>query len=151
MKRKNMRVYTKMHKMPRLNVKNNNSVTLKHLRRNKLYVMRVELLPTEADKLDYIKKHFAMKLKKEFIKDVCVNKLLVQIDKRLVKIDKLPLKRDKNIKSIESMKTMDLLQDKSNMRSTTLLVKSNMSLSILNDMGVIILDPNTMKSNDMAS
>ena len=50
MKRKNVRGYTKMHKMPRLNVKNNNSVTLKHLRRNKLYVMRVEPLPTETDK-----------------------------------------------------------------------------------------------------
>ena len=49
------------------------------------------------------------------------------------------------------MKTMEILQDKSNMRSTTLLVKSNMSLSILNDMGVIITNPNTIKSNDMAS
>ena len=97
------------------------------------------------------KKHFAMKLKKEFIKDVCVNKLLVQIDKCLVKIDKLPLKRDKNIKSIESMKTMDLLQDKSNMRSTTLLAKSNMRLPILTDMGVIIPYTNTMKNNAMAS
>ncbi len=37
------------------------------------------------------------------------------------------------------------------MRKTTLLAKSNMRLSILNDMGVIIPDPNTMKSNDMAS
>ena len=50
MKRKNARVYTKMHKMSRLNVKHNNSVTLKHLRCNKLYAMRVEPLPTEADK-----------------------------------------------------------------------------------------------------
>ena len=49
------------------------------------------------------------------------------------------------------MKTMDLLQDKSNMRSTTLLAKRNMRLSILNDMGVIIPDPNTMKRNDTAS
>ena len=40
---------------------------------------------------------------------------------------------------------------KTNMRKTTLLAKHNMRLSILNDMGVIILDPNTMKSNDMAS
>ena len=31
------------------------------------------------------------------------------------------------------------------------LAKSNMRLSILTDMGVIIPDPNTMKSNDMAS
>ena len=92
-----------------------------------------------------------MKLKKEFTKDVCVNKLLVKIDKRLVKIDKLPLKRDKNIKSIENKKTMDPILDKSNMRKTTLLAKSDMRLPILTDMGVIIPDPNTMKSNDMAS
>ena len=103
-----------------------------------------------------------MKLKKEFIKDVCVNKLLVQIDKCLVKIDKLPLKRDKNIKSIESKKTMDPIITKSNMRLTTLLAKSNMrstillvksdlTMSILDDMNVIIPDPSTMKSNVMAS
>ena len=71
------------------------------------------------------------------------------------------------------METMDLLQDKrnmrsktlltksnmrsttllakSNMRKTTLLAKSNMRLPIITDMGVIIPDPNTMKSNDMAS
>ena len=84
------------------------------------------------------------------------------IDKLLVKIGKLLLKRDKNVKSIESTKTMDpllaksnmrptTLLAKSNMRPTTLLAKSNMRLSILNDMGVIIPDPNTMKSNDMAS
>ena len=84
------------------------------------------------------------------------------IDKLLVKIDKLLLMRDKNVKSIESKKTMDPLLAKSNMRSTTLLAKSNMRkttllaksnmrLSILNDMAVIIPDPNTMKSNDMAS
>ena len=151
MKRKNARVYTKMHKMPRLNVNNNNSVMLKHLRRNKLYVMRVELLPTEADKLDYIKKHFAMKLKKEFTKDVCIDKLLVKIDKLLVKIDKLPLKRDKNIKSIESKKTMDPILSKSNMRKTSNFAKSMITMSILNDMGVIIPDPSTMKSNIMAS
>ena len=71
---------------------------------------------------------------------MCIDKLLIKIDKLLVKIDKLLLKRDKNVKSI-----------KSNMRKTTLLAKSNMSLSILNDMGVIVLDPNTMKSNDTAS
>ena len=84
------------------------------------------------------------------------------IDKFLVKIDKLLLKRDKNVKSIESKKTMDPLLAKSNMRSTTLLAKSNMRkttllaksnmrLPIINDMGVIIPDPNTMKRNDMAS
>ena len=35
MKRKSERVYTKMHKMPRHNTKDNNFVKLKHLRRNK--------------------------------------------------------------------------------------------------------------------
>ena len=62
------------------------------------------------------------------------------IDKLPNKLDKFLLKLDKNIKSIESMKTMD-----------PLLAKSNMRLSILTDMGVNIPDPNTMKSNDMAS
>ena len=86
---------------------------------------------------------------------MCIDKLLVKIDKRLLKFDK-------SIKFIESMKTMEILQDKSNMRSTTLLAKTNMRkttllaksdmrLPILTDMGVIIPDPNTMKSNDMAS
>ena len=46
---------------------------------------------------------------------------------------------------------MGILHDKSNTRLTTLLAKSNMRSSILNDMGVIILDPNTMKSNATAS
>ena len=96
-----------------------------------------------------------MKLKKGFTKHVCIDKLLV-------KIDKLLLTRDKNVKSIESKKTMDhllaksimrktTLLTKSNMRKTTLLAKSDMRLPILTDMGVIIPDPNTMKSNDMAS
>ena len=75
----------------------------------------------------------------------------VKFLKLLVKHDKLLHKLDKNIKFIESMKTMDPRQDKSNMRTTTFLDKSNMSFSILNDMGVIIPDPNTMKSNDTAS
>ena len=88
-----------------------------------------------------------MKLKKEFTKDVCIDKLLVKIDKRLVKIDKLPLKRDKNIKFIKSMTTMEILHDKSNMRLTTLLTKNNTSFTIINNMGVIIPDPNTMNSN----
>ena len=84
------------------------------------------------------------------------------IKKLLLKIDKLLLERDKNVKSIESKKTMahllaksimrkTTLLAKSNMRKTTLLAKHNMRLSILDDMGVIIPDPNTMKSNDMAS
>ena len=46
---------------------------------------------------------------------------------------------------------MDHLLTKSIMRKTTLLTKSDMRLPILTDMGVIIPDPNTMKSNDMAS
>ena len=84
-----------------------------------------------------IKKRFVMKFKSEFINHVCIVKLLVKIDKRLLKLDK-------NIKFIASTKIMEILQGKSNMRSTTLLAKSNMSLSIPNDMGVIILNPNTM-------
>ena len=85
-----------------------------------------------------------MKFKKGFFKLVCIVKFLVKIDKPL-------LMRDKNVKSIESKKTMDPLLAKSNMRKTTLLAKHNMRLSILNDMGVIIPDSNTMKSNAMAS
>ena len=92
-----------------------------------------------------------MKLKKGFTKHVCIDKLLVKIDKFLVKIDKLLLKRDKNVKSIESKNTMDPLLAKSNMRSTILLVKSDLTMSILDDMNVIIPDPSTMKSNVMAS
>ena len=42
MKRKSERVYTKMHKMPRHNTKNNNYVKLKHLRRNVPFVIQVE-------------------------------------------------------------------------------------------------------------
>ena len=74
-----------------------------------------------------------MKLKREFSKHVCIDKLL--------------LKLAKNIKFNRSMKTMEILLAKSNMRKTTLLAKSNMRLPILTDMGVIIPDPNTMKSN----
>ena len=101
------------------------------------------------------KKHFAKKFKNEDFKLACIVKFLLELDKLLHKLAK-------NIKFIKSMKTMEILHDKSNMRlttllaksnmrSTTLLAKSNMRLSILNDMGVIIPDPNTMKSNDMAS
>ena len=49
------------------------------------------------------------------------------------------------------MTTMEILHDKSNMRLTTLLTKSNMILTIINNMDVIIPDPNTMKSNATAS
>ena len=85
-----------------------------------------------------------MKLKRGFSKHVCINKLLNKLDKLLHKLAK-------NIKFNKSMKTLEILLDKSNMSLTTLLAKSNMRLSILNDMGVIILDPNTMKSNNTAS
>ena len=71
---------------------------------------------------------------------MCIDKLLDMIDKFLIKIDKLLLKRDKNVKSIESKKTMD-----------PLLAKSNTSLTIINNMGVRIPDPNTMKRNATAS
>ena len=43
MKRKSERAYTKLHKMPRHNAKNNNSVKLKHLRRNVPSKIQVEL------------------------------------------------------------------------------------------------------------
>ena len=49
------------------------------------------------------------------------------------------------------MKTMEILHDKNNMKITTLRPKSTMSCTIINNMGVIIPDPNTMKSNAMAS
>ena len=42
---------------------------------------------------------------------------------------------------------MGILHDKSNMRLTKFFSKSNTSLTIINNMGVIIPDPNTMKSN----
>ena len=87
-----------------------------------------------------IKKHFAKKSTNEYIKLACN-----------VKLNKFLNKLAKNIKFIDSMKTMDLRLDKSNMRTTTFLDKSNMSLSLLNDMGVIIPAPNTMKSNATAS
>ena len=85
-----------------------------------------------------------MKLKKGFTKHACIDKLLNKLNKILHKLAK-------NIKLNKSNKTMEILQDKSNMSSTTLLAKSNMRLSILNDMGVIIPDPNTMENKCTAS
>ena len=120
MKRKNARVYTKMHKMPRLNVKNNNSVTLKHLRRNKLYRMRVEPLLTEAVKPVKKRKHFAKKFTNDDFKLACIVKFLLKLDALLHKLAK-------TIKFIKSMKTMGILRDKSNTRLTTLRVKSTTS------------------------
>ena len=87
-----------------------------------------------------MKKHFTKKFKNDYIELACN-----------VKLDKFLHKLAKNIKFHKSKKTMEIPQDKNNMRTKTLLAKSNMSLSILNDMGIIIPDPNTMKSNVMAS
>ena len=120
MKRKSERVYTKMLKMPRHNVKNNNSVTLKHLRRNKLYAIRVEPLPTEADKPMNKRKHFAKKFKNEDFKLTCIVKFLCKLDELLPKLAK-------NNKSIQSMKTMEILHGKNNMTITTLRAKSTTS------------------------
>ena len=86
-----------------------------------------------------MKKHFAKKLTKEDFKLACN-----------VKLDKFLRKLAKDIKFTKSMKTMGILHDKSNMRLTTLLAKSNTSWTIINNMGVIIRDPYTMKSNAMA-
>ena len=58
---------------------------------------------------------------------MCIDKLLDMIDKFLVKIDKLLLMRDKNVKSIESKKTMDTILAKSNMRKTSNFAKSTTS------------------------
>ena len=74
-----------------------------------------------------------MKLKRGFSKHVCIDKLLNKLDKLLHKLAK-------NITFNKSKMTMEILQDKSNMRLTILLVKD-----------AIIPDPNTMKSNATAS
>ena len=120
MKRKNERVYTKMLKMPRHNVKNNKSVTIKHLRRNKLYAIRVEPLPTEADKPVNKRKHIAKKFKNKDFTLACIVKFLFELVKILHKLAN-------TIKFIKNMKTMEILHDKSNMRITTLRVKSTTS------------------------
>ena len=72
------------------------------------------------------KKRFGMKFKRGFINHVCIHKLLHKLAK--------------NIKLNKSKTTMEILQDKSKLRETILLVKD-----------VITLDPNTMKSNATAS
>ena len=123
MKRKSERVYTKMLKVPRHNIKNNYSVTLKHLRRNVPYKIKVESYPTEADKIVNMKKHFTKKLKNDDTKLACIVKFLLELDKLLHKLAK-------NIAFIKSMKTMEILHDKGNMRLTTLLTKSNTSLTM---------------------
>ena len=83
-----------------------------------------------------MKKHFPKKLTNEDFKLACIIKFL----KFLLELDKLLHKLAKNIKFNKSMKTM-----------TTLLTKSNTSLTIINNMDVIIPDPNTMKSNATTS
>ena len=90
-----------------------------------------------------MKKHFAKKLMNEDFKLACIVKFL----KFLLELNKLLHKLAKNIKFIKSMTTMEILHDKSNMRLTTLLTKSDTGLTIIYNMGVIIPDPNTMKSN----
>ena len=94
-----------------------------------------------------MKINFAKKLTNEDFKLACIVKFL----KFLLELDKLPNNLAKNIKFIKSMKTMEILHDKSNMGLTTILIESNTSLTIINNMDVIIPDPNTMKSNATAS
>ena len=120
MKRKSERVYTKMPKMPRHNVKHNNSVMLKHLRRNKLYAIRVEPLSTGADKPVNKRKHIAKKFKNKDFTLACIVKFLFELATVLHKLAN-------TIKFIGSMKTMEILHDKSNMRITTLRAKSTTS------------------------
>ena len=69
-------------------------------------------------------KHFAKKSARGFIKLACTVKFLLELDKLLHKLAK-------NIKFIKSVKTMKILHDKSNMSLTTLLFKSDMSLTII--------------------
>ena len=81
------------------------------------------------------KKHFAKKLTNEDFKLACIVKFL----KFLLELDKTLHKLLKDTRFIKSMKTMEILHDKSNLRETILLIKD-----------VITLDPNTMKSNATA-
>ena len=83
------------------------------------------------------RKHFAKKFKNGDFKLACIVKFLLQLDKLLHK-------HVKNNKFLKITKTMEILHDKSNMRLTTLLITSDTSLIIINNMDVIILDPNTM-------
>ena len=74
-------------------------------------------------------KDFATKFKKGTSKHNCTEKF-----------HKLLHKLNKHLKFTKSKKTMEILQDKSKLRETILLVKD-----------VIIPDPNTMKNKDTAS
>ena len=150
MKRKSARVYTKVHKMPRHNAKNNNFVKFKHFWRNVPFKIQVTPSPHATAIGVNKRKHFMKKLKRGFTNHVCIAKFLkfiLELDKPLHKL----LKNPKDIKFTKSMKTLGILHDKNNMRSTTLLIKSNTSLTIINNMDVIIPGPNTMKSNAAAS
>ena len=94
-----------------------------------------------------MKKHFTKNFKNQDFKLACIVnflKFLLELDKRLHKLAN-------NNKFLKSMTTMEILHDKSNMRLSTLLTKSDTSLTIIYNMGIIIHDPNTMKSNSMAS
>ena len=90
------------------------------------------------------RKHFTKKFKNDDFKLACIVKFLLVLDALLRKLAK-------TIKFIKSMTTMGILRDKSNTRLTTLRVKSTTSWTIIYNMGVIIPDPNTMKSNATAS
>ena len=123
--------------MPRNNVKSNNCEKLKHLRRNKPFKIQVTPSPHATTIGVNKNKHLAKKFKKEDFKLACIVKFL----KFLLELDKLLHKLAKNIKFNKSMKTMEIIHDKSNTRLTTLLTNSNMSLTIINNTDVIIPDP----------
>ena len=120
MKRKSARVYTKLHKMPRHNTKNNNSVKLKHLRCNVPFKIQVTPSPHVIAIGVNKRKHFTKKFKNEDFKLACIVKFLLELDKLINKLAK-------NNKSIQSMKTMEFHHDKSNMRMTTLRATSTTS------------------------
>ena len=71
----------------------------------------------------------AKRFKRGFFNQECIVKFLKLLDKF-----------NKHLKFTKNKKTMEILQDKSKLRETILLVKD-----------VIIPDPNTMKSNDTGS
>ena len=132
-KKKNERVYTKSNKTPRLNVFNNNNVKRKLLRRNVPFKNQVEPSPTAIANGAIKRKPFEKKSKR----GTTTLEYNVKFLKLLHKLVKLHL----NLKFNKSKTTMEILHTKSNMR-----------LIILHVKGVIItLDPNTMKSNAMAS
>ena len=132
-KRKSEHDNIKMNKTLRLNVKNNDYVKHKLLRRNVPFKNQVEPFPN-ATVIGVIKrKHFAKKSKSRTTKHECNVKFLKLLHK--------PVKLHLNLKFNKSKLIMDFLHAKSNMR-----------LIILHVKGVIItLDNNTMKINATAS